>query len=68
MQLWVVADVKSEDGTVWELRGVYTSVELAEAACPTAWFCIMPVEANVSAPLQTTQCPGAYYPKAARSE
>ncbi len=64
MQLFVVADVKSEDGTLWELRGVYTDETLAVAACELPTDCVMPIEANATAPRETVVVEKSYYPLA----
>lgn len=62
MTVWIVADVKSEDGVNWELAGVFDSREKAVASC-TRWnHCIWPMKMNVMSPDETTVHPQAEYP------
>jgi hypothetical protein len=64
MKLWIVADVKSEDGSVWELLGVFDSSEKAVAAC-TQWnHCVWSTELNQRMPDETHHAPDAHYPLA----
>lgn len=62
MKVYVVADVKSADGTVWELRGVFSTEAKAVAACELTTDCVMPIEMDAIAPRETTVLPEAYYP------
>ncbi len=42
-QLWVMGQVKSADGNVWELGGVFSSEEKAVAACVEPTDCVWPI-------------------------
>jgi hypothetical protein len=64
MQLWIVANVKSEDGKRWEFAGVFDSEALARAAC-TRWnFCYWPATLNERQPDVTFIHPDVIYPLA----
>lgn len=62
MKLWIVADMKSEDGAAWELRGVFDDEQLAIAAC-TKWnHCLFSTELNRVWPDETIIPADARYP------
>lgn len=67
-KLFVAADVKSEDGRVWELIGVFDSYALAREACTERNHGFFPVELNQRAPDQTTEAPGMVWPNVPSSE
>jgi hypothetical protein len=55
----------TKKGVVWELQGVFTSQEAAEAACeghPDYW--IGPIEADLLLSDEHTAWPDVYFPKA----
>lgn len=61
-KLWVAADVKSEDGSVWELIGVFSTKRRAAAAC-TKWnHCCYSTRLNTRWPEKTTIGPDVFYP------
>jgi len=51
------------DTTAWELLGVFSTKELAEAACLESHDFVMPMELDCVAPRQTTVNLATYYPK-----
>ncbi len=63
-RLYVVGETKSslDSRWAWELVGVYDDRRKAEAACTSTQHFVGPVSLNVSAPSETTDWPGAYYP------
>ena len=62
MKLWIVADVQSDDGAVWELRGVFGDEVLA-LAVQAAWnHCLFSVSLNELLPDKATIPPDARYP------
>jgi hypothetical protein len=63
MKVWVVADVKSPDGRVWELIGVFDSEVLADTACTMPNHAMFSTELNARLPEETTVAPDARYPR-----
>lgn len=66
MNLFVVLKV-DDTGDAWEFIGVYDTQDAAEAAATTARHMVGPCVLNLTAPDQTEEWPGAYYPKAVGS-
>jgi len=67
-KIWIVADVKSADGRVWELLGVFDSETLADDAC-TEWnHAYWPWEINRRAPDESTIASDVRYPRATTSQ
>jgi hypothetical protein len=65
MKLWAVAPVKSgkPPNIVWELQGVFSTPEKAEAACKDYRFCVMQLELDEEYGTETFEDPEDYYPK-----
>jgi hypothetical protein len=63
MTVWIAADVKSDDGLVWELIGVFDSAEKAESACTEYNHAYFPIEMNLIAPKESTIVPDVKWPK-----
>ena len=66
VQLWMAMQVKRHRGDVGvgEVIGVFSTKELAEAACRKKTDCVAPITLDAVAPRETTVMPGAYYPLA----
>lgn len=64
MQLWAVGLVKGGENPnlLWDLQGVFSTKLLAEKACHGPNFCVIPLELDVEAPIETVVVPDAYYP------
>ncbi|MFI7448092.1 hypothetical protein ACIBQX_11390 [Nonomuraea sp. NPDC049714] len=62
MSLWIMGQVKSQDGSLWELGGVFSSREKAVAACVEPTDCVWPVVLDEVAPRETVEV--GSYPKA----
>lgn len=62
MTLWIVADVKSEDGRIWEFVGVFDSEAGARAACARWHFCYWPAVLNERLPDESAVHPDTVYP------
>ena len=54
-----MGQVKSTDGSVWELGGVFSSEELAVAACTEPTDCVWPVTMDEVQPRGTVEV-GSY--------
>jgi hypothetical protein len=63
MKIWIVGDNKSEDGSAWELIGVFDSEDKADAACTKPNHCYWPDVLNERASDETTTPPGIRYPR-----
>lgn len=63
MRLWIAADVKSEDGRIWELIGVFDSDEKANAACTQPNHCYWSELLNERQPDESTIAPDVRYPR-----
>lgn len=63
MTLYIAADVKSEDGTVWEVIGVFESAALAAAACTALNHCYWSLTLNERQPDDSTVPPDVCYPR-----
>jgi hypothetical protein len=64
MVLWIVCDVKSEDGRTFELAGVFDTEAGANAACTAYNFCYFPITLNERLPDESSVAPGVRYPRA----
>ncbi len=64
--LWVCGQhrAKTTDGIVWDFQGIFSSRELAIAACKNRMYFIGPV--SLDNPFQDARCewPGVFYPLA----
>jgi hypothetical protein len=49
-----VAQVKTADGSIWELGGIYSTEALALAACTEPTDCMWPVAIDVDLGRETT--------------
>jgi hypothetical protein len=65
-QVWIVADVKTEDGSVWELMAVCSSREKAVAACTDRTHCVWSMNLDEVGPSETVIAPDCEYPLAER--
>ena len=63
-QLWVVCDVKSEDGRTFEFVGVFDTEAGADAACTAFNFCYFPAMLNERLSDESFIAPGVRYPRA----
>ena len=66
MNLWVVGSIRNyaEGQPIqWQLEGVFDSEERAVAECVDESHFVGPTELNNRHPLDSTEWPGAYYPK-----
>lgn len=61
IQVWIVGRFPND--AQWEIQGVYTTQELAEAACTEEGWFIGPVLVDTPLPIKTTEWPGAYFIK-----
>lgn len=61
--VWLCGKVV-KDGDMWNVQGVFTSEELAIAACRDEYYFIGPVVVDESLPDEPVEWPGAYYPLA----
>jgi hypothetical protein len=66
--VWVACDVKSPDGKVFELIGVFDSEYKASAACTMSNHCYFPMTLNTIAPAETTVAPDVRWPILERAE
>lgn len=62
MQLWIMGQTKSPDGSVWELGGVFSSREKAVAACLERTDCVFPATVDEVYGRKTEDAPGCFYP------
>lgn len=62
MELWIVGQVKSPDGKVWEFQGVFGSEELAVAACKGPDWFVGPAVLNNQLASEPIQWPGCFRP------
>ena len=62
--VWVMGQVKSQDGSVWELGGVFSTEDKAVAACAGAEDCVWPVALDEVLPRETVEEKRGYYPLA----
>lgn len=62
--LWIVCDVKSEDGRAFEFVGVFDTEAGADAACTAYNFCYFPAVLNERLSDESLVAPGACYPRA----
>lgn len=60
--VWVAADVKSPDGRIWELLGIFETEVLACEACTARNHAVFPVELNQRAPDETMIAPNVRWP------
>jgi hypothetical protein len=52
--VWVVVQVKSDDGSVFEIGGIYSTEALALAACTERTDCMWPVTVDLDLGRETT--------------
>jgi hypothetical protein len=64
MTLWIVCDVKSGDGRMFEIVGVFDTEAGADAACTAFNFCYFPVLLNEHLSDESHIAPGVRYPRA----
>lgn len=64
VQLWICGKVanESENGQVWEFRGIYDDLELARFACKGPDWFVAPVMLNQDLPAGTAKWEGCFYP------
>lgn len=62
--LWIVGQYRgmSDDGTVWDYQGVFSSKDGAIAACRSSDYFIAPVELDFEIPERAADWPGIEYP------
>jgi hypothetical protein len=63
-QLWLCAQVRSKEPEDWDFQGIFSTEELAIAACRDATYIIGPVLLDQVLPHETIPWLGRYYPKA----
>jgi hypothetical protein len=65
MRLWVVGLVRSGSfpNVVWELVGVFSTREKAEAACKDHMYCVMPFQLDEDYGTEPTYSSEDYFPK-----
>lgn len=63
MRVWIAADNKSDDGSVWELIGVFDSEDKANAACTKPNHCYWSAVMNERESDETTIAPDIRYPR-----
>ena len=57
-----------DHGTVWSFQGIFTSVELAVAACRNANYFYVPVKLNVECPDEIVEFQDCVYPHSQTKE
>ena len=63
MTVWLVAQVKSADGRIFEIGGIFKSRKKAEAHCFDEWDAVMPLKLNEFLGREKSEEVG-YYPLA----
>lgn len=67
MQLWVcgqfIEEGVNDDENAWTFQGVFSTEELAIAACKTSDYFITPAQLDEELPSETFAWPGCYYPR-----
>lgn len=64
MKLWGMGQVKSQDGSVWELGGVFSTRELAVAAREEPTDCVFSIVVDRSLSRETVPLDDCVYPLA----
>lgn len=62
--VWVLGQVKSQDGSVWEIGGVFSTREKAVAACSDPWDCVFPMKLDEVLSRETVESDDLVYPLA----
>ncbi len=62
MELWIVGKNLSYDNLEWEFQGVFSSRQLAEAACRTEFYFTGPALLNEELPDTTVEWSGVFRP------
>lgn len=60
----VVGFWPDDESKPWEVVGVFTTPEAAEAQCVTPMYFVGPIELDKATPKETTAWPGCRYPLA----
>ena len=63
MTLWIVCDVKTEDGRSFDVLGVFDTQAGADSACTARNHCYFPVVLNERLPDESFIAPGCVYPR-----
>ena len=63
-RLWIVCDVKSDDGRVFEFVGVFDTEQAADNACTAINFCYFSAVLNERLSDESIIAPGVRYPRA----
>jgi len=61
-QVFVVGRVP-QDGSVWNVIGVFSSLQVAVSECKTEEYFVGPLTMNAALPAEASSWPGAFYPK-----
>ena len=63
-ELWMVGQIKSGEfpNTAWDFQGIFSSQQLAIAACVHDNYFIVPVEVDLELPEATMEMPNVYFP------
>ena len=63
-ELWMVGQIKGGEfpNTIWDFQGIFSSQQLAIAACRNSSYFIVPVEADIELPETTIKMPNTYFP------
>lgn len=70
-ELWLVGqhtsglwNIRKNEYTMvaWDFQGVFSSQELAEAACKTSYYFVVPVNLDEQLPHDSVDWPGLYHP------
>jgi hypothetical protein len=65
MRLWVVALIRSGTfpNVVWDLQGVFSTREKAEAVCKDHLFCVIPIELDEEYSIDPVGSSEDHFPK-----
>ena len=64
MQVWIVGQKVGDDADAWEFQGVFSSKGVAERACRSRQYFVIPTCLDTELPHKSVESTEGYYPLA----